>query len=118
MSLKMMTISSCSSGSSSASLSCSAFIMIFFTGSVRSGIIVQSISTVGASLRTFSRAFFEKYFGVGSSLEPKPESATDGHVISLYDLPEEKTFPLAAEPLCNLSILSCAFSCGVQSMLL
>ena len=44
------------------------------------------------------RAFFEKYFGVGSSLEPESEHETDDHVMKLYDLPEEETFPLAAEP--------------------
>ena len=44
------------------------------------------------------RAFFEKYFGVGSSLEPEPETETDDHVMRLYNLPEEETIPLAAEP--------------------
>lgn len=44
------------------------------------------------------RAFFEKYFGVGSSLESESEPETDDHVMKLYDLPEEETFPLAAEP--------------------
>ena len=49
------------------------------------------------------RAFFEKYFGVGSSLEPETEaeteseSETDDHVIRLYNLPEEEGFPLAAQ---------------------
>ena len=35
---------------------------------------------------------------VGSSLEPEPETETDDHVMRLYNLPEEETIPLAAEP--------------------
>ena len=43
------------------------------------------------------RAFFDKYFGVGSSLEPPAESDSDDHVVRLYNMPDEEAIPLAAQ---------------------
>ena len=43
------------------------------------------------------RAFFEKYFGIGSSPEQGEKPDDGGRVVQLYDLPEEEGFPMAAQ---------------------
>ena len=43
------------------------------------------------------RAFFEKYFGVGTSFTAEEESAEPEHAAQLYDQSEETDLPMAAE---------------------